>query len=119
MNGKTINNICDVCILQSLVCIDKVEVSEEEKQALLEMIDFTRLSEETLQRAYESKLVPVNYVTKASLQLCAKLRAELDDAHATIQSQEVELEKYGLGGRGSTWSKSNISSGSYGHYTHW
>ena len=43
--------------------------------------------------AYETELVPQSYVTRAALELCAKLRQELDEAKHIIISQERELEK--------------------------
>ena len=58
----------------------------------MESIDYSRLSETTLMRAYETELVPQSYVTKAALDLCAKLRQELQEAKHIIISQERELE---------------------------
>ena len=78
-------------------------MTEDEKQGLLELVDFTKLSESTLLRAYESKLVPGSYITKAALELCSKLRTELDTARALLHAQDLELEKYGLGRRGMTF----------------
>ena len=66
-------------------------------------MDFSRLSESILQRAYDAELVPVAYVTQAALSLCTRLRSELEEARGVIRSQEQELEKYGLGGRGQAW----------------
>jgi hypothetical protein len=71
---------------------------------MLEIVDFRRLSEAALQHAYDSKLVPDPYVTRASLALCARLRAELETARDIIRSQEIELDRFGLsGGRASSW----------------
>lgn len=82
-------------------------MDDKKKQELLETIDFGRLSESTLQRAYDSGLVPGAYVTKAALTLCAKLRSDLDTAKAIIRDQELRLERYGLApGPGTTWLKS-------------
>lgn len=72
---------------------EKVKLTDEEKQGLLESIDYSRLSEAALQRAYETELVPQSYVTKAALDLCSKLRHELEEAKHIIISQERELEK--------------------------
>ena len=73
---------------------EKVKLTDEQKQSLLESIDYSRLSEAALLRAYETELVPQNYVTKAALELCVKLRAELEDAHKIMKAQEFELDKY-------------------------
>ena len=82
---------------------DTAKVADKDKEALLETVDFRRLSEEALQNAYDSKLVPDPYVTKAALALCAKLRGELETARDIIRTQEEELDKFGLAGRASTW----------------
>lgn len=68
-------------------------MTDEQKQSLLGSIDYSRLSEAALLRAYETELVPQSYVTRAALELCAKLRQELDEAKHIIISQERELEK--------------------------
>lgn len=72
---------------------DKVKLTDEQKQALLGSVDYSRLSEGALLRAFESDLIPQNHVTKAALDLCAKLRAELDEAKLIMISQEREIEK--------------------------
>ncbi len=82
--------------------VEKVEISDDEKQKLMDMVDFERLSESTLQRAYEAELVPGSYITKAALSLCMKLRKDLEAAKSTIKSQEQELHKYGLGAKSSS-----------------
>jgi len=76
------------------ICVDKVaEKDEIEKQSLLESIDYGRLSETALQTAFDSKLVPASLIAKASLNLCTKLRSELDAANAVIRIQEAELAR--------------------------
>ena len=75
-------------------------LEEPDRKRLLDEVDFSRLSESILQRAYDAELVPVSYVTQAALALCSRLRRELEDARGLIRTQEEELEKYGLGGRG-------------------
>lgn len=68
----------------------------------METVDFSRLSESTLQRAYDSQLVPGAYITKAALSLCAKLRAELDATRATVRAQDEQLARFGLGSKATT-----------------
>ena len=79
--------------------VDKIPVTDEQKQSLLDLVDCSCLSECTLQRAYTSELVPQTHVTKAALELCGRLRHELDDAKQVIRYQEAELDKYGLGAK--------------------
>ena len=80
-----------------LIIIDSHKPSDDERKELLEVVDCSRLSEATLMRAYESELVPKEYITKAALALCARLREQLHEAKATVIQQEEELKKYGLG----------------------
>ena len=82
-----------------LLHVDKIPVTDEQKQSLLDLVDCSCLSECTLQRAYTSELVPQTHVTKAALELCGRLRHELDDAKQVIRYQEAELDKYGLGAK--------------------
>ena len=90
-----------------LITSEKLNLEEDEKQKLLDLIDFNKLSEDALQKAYEADIFPSNHVTKAALALCSKLRSQLDNAKEVIKTQEVELNKFGLGGRGSLWLKAN------------
>jgi len=69
------------------------ENDEVEKRSLLESIDCGRLSEIALQTAFDSKLIPASLIAQASLNLCTKLRAELDAANAVIRMQEAELAR--------------------------
>ena len=93
---------------RTILCIlEKLNLDEDEKQKLLDMIDFDKLSEGALLKAYEADIFPANHVTKAALTLCSKLRSELDNVKAVIRTQEAELNKFGLGGRGSHWLKTN------------
>ena len=93
---------------RTILCIlEKLNLDEDEKQKLLDLIDFDKLSEGTLLKAYEADIFPANHVTKAALALCSKLRSELDNAKEVIRTQEAELNTFGLGGRGSLWLRRN------------
>ena len=70
-----------------------MELTDEQKQTLLGSVDYSRLSEAALMRAFQSDLIPQNYVTKAALDLCAKLRCDLNEAKVVIIAQEREIEK--------------------------
>ena len=72
---------------------ESIKLTDEQKQTLLESIDYSRLSEAALLRAYETELVPQAYITRAALELCGKLRQELQEAKHIIITQERELEK--------------------------
>ena len=86
-------------IICALFLSDKQTLSSDDKESLLALIDVTCLSEEVLERAYTSDLLPQNHVTRASLELCRRLRTELQQAKHVISLQEAELEKYGLGAK--------------------
>ncbi|XP_077992908.1 uncharacterized protein LOC144446936 [Glandiceps talaboti] len=68
-------------------------LSPSERSRILDVVDFRRLSEDTLRRAYDAQLVPLSYITKASLALCTKLRADLETARNTIRYQEEEFQR--------------------------
>ncbi|ELU17080.1 hypothetical protein CAPTEDRAFT_221817 [Capitella teleta] len=101
-------------VLETLLKSKNISVDDKQKQELLETVDFSRLSECTLQCAYDSGLVPGAYVTKAALSLCTKLRSDLDAAKVIIRDQELRLERYGITlGAGTSWLKS-VEAGSAG-----
>ena len=52
---------------------EKLNLDEDEKQKLLDLINFEKLSEGALLKAYEADIFPVNHVTKAALALCSKV----------------------------------------------
>lgn len=67
----------------------------------MDSVDYSRLSEDALQAAFDSKLVPGHHIAKAALRLCSQLRRELTAAKAVVEHQEQELFKrkgaYGSG----------------------
>jgi hypothetical protein len=76
-------------------------MDESERQSLLDSIDYNRLSETALQTALDSKLVPAAFVAKAALNLCSRLRNDLEAANALIRLQKAELERIVSGNRSS------------------
>jgi hypothetical protein len=95
--------------LRELLSKDKSNdsVDGDERQSLIDSINYGRLSESALQDAFDSNLLPVDLIAKAALNLATKLRTELDSANAVIRMQEAELERKGRGlaavGVASTW----------------
>ncbi|XP_070540054.1 uncharacterized protein [Ptychodera flava] len=67
-------------------------MTDAERSRILEVVDFRRLSEETLRRAHDEGQVPITYITKAALALCTKLRAALETAKNTIELQEERFQ---------------------------
>ena len=74
-------------------------MDENERQSLLDSIDYNRLSESALRTALESKLVAAAFVAKAALNLCGTLRTDLEAANAVIRLQKAELERISPGNR--------------------
>lgn len=85
------------------MCTDQINISDEERQKLLEGVDFSQLSEATLLHAHETEMVPMSYITKAALALCSKLRGDLEEAKRVIRQQDQDLDRFGLARRGSPW----------------
>lgn len=55
---------------------------------MLDLIDFNKLSEKTLEDCKKSEFIPPQYITEAALALCAKLRKELEDSKLLVKSLE-------------------------------
>ncbi len=55
----------------------------------MDLIDFRKLNESTLDLCKDSECIPAKYVTEAALALCAKLRKELDDQKTLVKSLEL------------------------------
>ncbi|XP_064631545.1 uncharacterized protein LOC135489868 isoform X2 [Lineus longissimus] len=79
-------------VLEAILQTNK-DLSPEKKEELLGVLDFGRLGEETLRRAYDCELVPATYITPAALDLCSRLRIELDSARAIIKLQEEDMKR--------------------------
>lgn len=60
----------------------------------MSIVNFDLLTEDTLQRALDSQLVPPELLAGASLRLCARLRSELQSVKYIAEMQEEELQKY-------------------------
>jgi len=78
-------------------------MNDSDRQSLLDSIDYNRLSENSLQTALDSKLVPAAFVAKAALNLCAALRADLEAANEVMRRQKMEdLDRALSGSRGTS-----------------
>ncbi|XP_067657171.1 uncharacterized protein [Haliotis asinina] len=81
-------------VLEYILKTEKDKLGQEQKRELLEQVNFNLLSEGTLQRAFDSDIVPQSLVARGALALCHKLRSELDSVKYIAQMQEEELQKY-------------------------
>ncbi|XP_071090302.1 uncharacterized protein [Haliotis cracherodii] len=81
-------------VLEYILKTEKEKLGKEQKRELLEQINFNLLSEGTLQRAFDSEIVPQSHVARGALALCHKLRSELDSVKYIAEMQEEELQKY-------------------------
>ena len=68
-------------------------LSEQEREELINQIDFSRVSEETITACKTNQLIPQKVITEAALALCVKLRRELDEAKSRLRLAEHELGK--------------------------
>ncbi len=68
-------------------------MSSSEREELLNQIDFSRVSEETIAACKSNKLIPQQLITDAALSLCAKLRSQLEETQTRLRFVETELAK--------------------------
>jgi len=73
-----------------LLIKDHLNIDSGKQKELLDLIDFSKLSESTLELCKESDHIPPQFVTQAALVLCTKLRKELDDAKTILKSYELK-----------------------------
>ena len=69
------------------------QLSNLEREELLNQIDFSRVNEETIAACKTNKLIPQQLITDAALALCGQLRSQLDETHARLRSVEGRLAK--------------------------
>lgn len=72
---------------------EKDKLTTEQRNELMETVNFSLLGEATLKRAFETQVVPASMVAKGALSLCSKLKAELESAKNTVCKQEDELQR--------------------------
>ena len=72
---------------------ERDHLTPDQRQELIETVNFTLLNEETLQRALSASVVPANYVAKGAIALCSRLRSDLESARATLQRQDDEIKR--------------------------
>lgn len=80
-------------ILEYVLTAEKDKLKDDQREELLDTVDFTLLGEATLKRAYETQVVPASFVAKGALSLCSKLKSELETAKNTVSRQEDELQR--------------------------
>lgn len=81
-------------VLEHVLKSEQDSLSTEQRKELLSTINLDLVSEDTLQRALDSDLVPSSPVAHAALGLCARLRSELESVKYIAQMQEEELHKF-------------------------
>ena len=69
---------------------DHLNIDTDKQKELLDLIDFSKLSEATLELCKDSDHIPAQFVTEAALVLCTKLRKELDEAKTILKSYELK-----------------------------
>jgi hypothetical protein len=81
--------------LSFLFCFDteKSQLSSSEREELLDQIDFSRVSEETIAACKNNKLIPQQLIADAALSLCTKLRSQLEETQTRLRLAETELAK--------------------------
>jgi hypothetical protein len=83
-----------LCFKYRSNCISEREnLTPEQRQELIETVNFTLLNEETLQGALSAAVVPATCVAKGAIALCTRLRADLETARVTLQRQDDELKR--------------------------
>ncbi|UJR38347.1 hypothetical protein I4U23_031017 [Adineta vaga] len=69
------------------------QLSNTEREELLNQIDFSRVTEETIAACKNNQLIPQQVITEAALSLCAKLRNQLEETQTRLRSAESELAR--------------------------
>ena len=64
-----------------LLNAEKHNSDSEEQNQMLNLIDFNKLNEVTLAKCDSCEFIPQKYVTKAALNLCTKLRKQLNESN--------------------------------------
>jgi len=72
---------------------EKDKLTNDQRNELMETVNFSLLGEATLKRAFETQVVPASMVAKGALSLCSKLKSELESAKNTVCRQEDELQR--------------------------
>ncbi|KAK7508503.1 hypothetical protein BaRGS_00000069 [Batillaria attramentaria] len=81
-------------VLEYVLKSEQDSLSSEQRKELLSTINLDLVSEDTLQRALDSDLVPPAPVARAALGLCSRLRSELESVKYIAQMQEEELHRF-------------------------
>ncbi|XP_048748157.1 uncharacterized protein LOC125660391 [Ostrea edulis] len=80
-------------ILEYVLSAERDNLTPEQRQELIETVNFTLLNEETLQGALSASIVPATCVAKGAIALCTRLRTDLETARATLQRQDDEIKR--------------------------
>jgi hypothetical protein len=72
---------------------EKDNLNKDQRQELVDTIDFKLVTEETLQKALYSDVIPAVYVAEGALSLCTRLRTELESVKRISQKREEEIKR--------------------------
>ena len=89
----------------------------EKQKQLLDLIDFNKLNESTLETLKKNKHIPSDLIVEAALNLCKKLRKELDDAKSQLKSQETYRSRPLTTSVPTSYVSDSISKPSYNSYS--
>jgi hypothetical protein len=67
-----------------------MNIDTDKQRELLDLVDFQKVNEKTLEECKNSEFIPPQCITEAALALCNKLRKELDDAKMQLKSHEIK-----------------------------
>ena len=70
-----------------------MKISSLEREELLNQIDFTRISEETISACRNNDLIPQQLITDAALSLCTQLRIQLNETESRLRLVETQLAR--------------------------
>ncbi|CAF1509909.1 unnamed protein product, partial [Didymodactylos carnosus] len=81
--------------LDNILKNDKINLNSSERESLLSQIDFSKITEETINHCKNNELIPQKLITDAALSLCSKLRKELNEAKDRLRLIENDVMKTG------------------------
>ncbi|XP_060076936.1 uncharacterized protein LOC132556541 [Ylistrum balloti] len=81
-------------ILEYVLIAERDKMSDDQRQELINRVNFTLVSEDVLHQALASEFIPPAHVAKGALALCARLKKDLEVMTSTVSKQDEELRRY-------------------------